>query len=79
MAQYVEANTAPDSVILTYHNHNNAVASLTGRNIVCGADVFLCFHGYDTTQRKADVRQMYEHPAESLDLFEKYEVSYVVV
>lgn len=79
MAQYVETNTEPDAVILTYNNHNNVVASLTGRNIVCGADAFLYFHGFDTTERKADVRQMYEHPAESLDLFTKHDVSYVVI
>ncbi len=79
MAQYVEEHTEPDAVILTYHNHNNAVASLTGRNIVCGADAFLYFHGYDTTERKADIRKMYEYPAENMDLFTKYEVSYVVV
>lgn len=79
LARYVEENTPPDSVILTHTHHNNAVASLTGRNIVCGADAFLYFHGYDTTDRKEDIRLMYEYPAENMDLFARYEVSYIVV
>lgn len=79
LAEYVEENTAPDAVFLTGTRHNNEIAALTGRNIVCGADTFLYFHGLDTTERKSDLQLMYEAPAEHLDLFEKYNVSYVVV
>lgn len=79
MAVFIEENTPADAVILTQTRHNNEIASLTGRNIVCGADTFLYFHGIDTTERKAELQKMYEAPAANLDLYEKYNVSYVAV
>ena len=79
LAEYAEANTPPEAVFLAGTRHNNEISSLSGRNIVCGADTFLYFHGLDTTVRKADLQLMYEAPLEHMDLFEKYNVSYVVV
>lgn len=79
LAAYIEENTPADSVFLTDTRHNNEISSLTGRSIVCGADTFLYFHGLDTTDRKEEVRQMYESPLENIDLFEKYNVTYAVV
>ena len=79
LAKYIEENTAPDAVILTNTRHNNEIASLTGRNLVCGADTFLYYHGVDTTERKEQVRQMYEYPVSGLHLFEEYAVDYVLV
>lgn len=79
LAEYVDENTPTDAVFLTQTRHNNEVSSLAGRNIVCGADTFLYYHGFDTTERKEAIRQMYEEPASSLTLYEKYDVSYVVV
>lgn len=79
LANYVEENTAPDATFLTNTRHNNEIASLTGRNLVCGADTFLYYHGIDTTERQYHVRLMYENPAASLDLFALYDVDYIVV
>lgn len=79
LARFVEDNTPPDAVFLTTNRHNNAIASLTGRNIVCGSDSFLYFHGLDTSERRADMQLMFESPAEHLDLYQKYNVSYVVL
>lgn len=79
LAEYVQNNTDIDDVFLTNTRHNNEIACLTGRSIVCGSDIFLFYHGIDTTQRKADVRQMYENVAQSKALYEKYSVDYVVV
>ncbi len=79
MAVFIEEHTPADAVILTQTRHNNEIASLTGRNIVCGADAFLYYHGIDTTERKAELQRMYEAPAANLDLYEKYNVSYVAV
>ena len=79
LAEYVEQNTPTDAVFLTNTRHNNEIASLTGRSIVCGSDVFLYYHGIDTSDRKADVQQMYELVADSGELYEKYSVDYVVV
>lgn len=79
LAQYVIENTPADAVFLTTNRHNNEIASLTGRNVVCGSDSFLYFHGLDTTERKNALRLMFEKPAEHLELYEKYRVSYVVI
>ncbi|MBQ2802512.1 MAG: hypothetical protein IJF07_01280 [Lachnospiraceae bacterium] len=79
LVHYIEEHTKPGDVFLTNDRHNNEIASLTGRNIVCGADTFLYFHGIDTSQRKEHVRLMYEAPSEHLDLFTLYNVSYVVL
>lgn len=79
LAEYVEENISPDAVFLTGTRHNNEIASLTGRSIVCGADTFLYFHGLDTSERKADLQLMYEAPLAHRNLFEKYHVRYVVI
>ena len=79
LAEYVEENTPTDAVFLTSTRHNNEIASLTGRNIVCGTDTFLYFHGLDTRERRADLQAMYEKPLAHMDLFAKYNVSYVVI
>lgn len=79
LALYIEEHTEATDVILTNTRHNNEIASLTGRNLVCGADTFLYFHGIDTTKRKEQVQLMYEAPAENSNLFEQYDVTYVVI
>ena len=79
LAKYIEENTLPDATILTNTRHNNEIASLTGRNLVCGADTFLYYHGIDTTERKMQVQQMYEYPVASLPLYDQYNVDYIVV
>lgn len=79
LCEWVENNTEPDEVFLTANNHNNAIASLTGRNIVCGSGTFLYFHGLDYGQQENDVRVMYEDPASRDDLLDQYNVSYIVV
>lgn len=79
LAEYIESNTLPTDTFLTNTRHVNEIASLTGHNIVCGADTFLYFHGIDTKTRKEDLRKMYEDPANSMSLFEKYHVNYVAI
>ncbi len=78
-AKYIEENTEPTDTILTNDRHNNAVAVLTGRNIVCGSGSYLYYHGLDYGTELNDERLMYESPSENYDLFEKYNVSYVYV
>ena len=77
VAMWIDENADSDTMILTSDRHNNSIASLTGRNIVCGADTFLFFHGIDTSERKEEVKAMYEHPKENRELFEKYGVEYI--
>ena len=57
-AEYIKANTAPDAVFLTDDNHNNAVAALTGRNIVCGSASYLYYHGLDYVGAQLDAASM---------------------
>lgn len=79
VCRYIEKNTPADSVILTANNHNNAVASLTGRNIVCGSSTFLYFHGLDFYERESSLTPMYENVNESENLYAKYNVDYILV
>lgn len=57
-AVYILENTAPDALFLTASNHNNAVASLTGRNILCGSASYLFYHGLDYADRLALVNEL---------------------
>ena len=79
LAKWVEKHTEPDDIILTATNHNNAVASLTGRNIVCGSSRFLYYHGVDYTQAESDVAQIYQNPSARDSLISEYNISYIVI
>ena len=79
-AEYIREVTDPHDVFLTDDSwHLNPVSVLTGRSIVCGPDLFLYYHGIDTSERKEDVAAMFEDPADSQDLFQKYQVRYVFI
>ena len=76
-AAFVRENTLEDGLFLTATNHNNAPAVLAGRKIVCGADLYLYFHGVDYAQRAEDARRMLADPAGTAALYEEYGVDYV--
>lgn len=78
-AQFIESNTSPNAVFLTNDRHVNEVAALAGRNIVSGAWIYLGPHGIYNEERAQDVRIMFESPASSAELFEKYQVEYVTI
>jgi len=78
-AEFIEKNTPADSVILTGTQHNNAVSSLTGRNIVCGAGTFLYYHGVDYQGREADVKTMYSDLENAEEMLQRYNVDYVYI
>ncbi len=80
LAGWINENVSPDATILTATNHNNAVAMLTGRNIVCGAPTFLYFHGVNYGERYGRVKKMYEEPEEYFDTYAgEYGVNYVLI
>ena len=79
LCKWIEENTEPDDVFLTSNNHNNAIASLTGRNIICGSGSFLYFHGLDYTGQEENLRLMFEDPTSRDDLLDRYNVSYIVI
>ncbi len=79
-AEYIKKTAAPDATFLTANNHNNAVAMLTGRNIVCGSGSFLYYHGIDYHDREAALYAMFEDPETCFaEYAEKYDVDYVYV
>ena len=77
--EYVRDNTEADAVFLTGTQHLNPVDSIAGRTIVCGPDLWLYWHGFDTTERKNDLRRFYEDPGESTDVLKKYGADYIYV
>lgn len=77
--RFIEESTDTTAVFLTASNHNNAVASLTGRNIVCGSSSFLYYHGIDYLGREGELAQMYEKPVENYHLYQQYKVDYVYI
>jgi len=79
VAQFVQENTEPTATILTDQRHNNEIAALTGRNIVCGSTSYVYFHGLNYTERQDDMARMFQSPAKNLHLYEQYGVDYVMV
>ena len=61
-AEYIIDNTEPDAVFLTRDNHDNTVATLTGRNIVCGSGSYLYFHGLNYQDKQYLAEQMLTNP-----------------
>lgn len=79
LCNWIEESTEPDDVFLTHDNHNNAISSLSGRNIVCGSGSFLYFHGLDFQDAQNAIRLMYEDPTSRDSLLDQYNVSYIVI
>lgn len=79
VAEYIAENTAPGSVFLTGNQHLNPVSSLAGRSIVCSADIYLYFHGFNTGERRAEILAFYENPANHFDILRQYQVQYIYV
>lgn len=78
-AEYVQQNTPEHCVFLTGDQHLNPVSSLAGRTIVCSTDLYLYYHGFNTSARHAEVSAFYQSPAQCLDLLRKYQVEYIYV
>ena len=79
VGEYVRTETPEHSVFLTGNQHLNPVASLAGRTIVCGSDLYLYYHGFRTEARQKEVRAFYEAPRDNLSTLAKYGVEYVYV
>ena len=77
--EYIRDNTEEHTVFLTGTQHLNPVIALAGRNIVCGPDLWLYWHGFDTTERKVELAQFYTAPEENVQVLQKYNVSYIYV
>ena len=72
--EFILEHTSPGSVFLTDDNHDNTVAVLTGRNIVCGSSSYLYFHGLDYTYQQ----RMAERMLTDAESFEKFRTEFNV-
>ena len=76
---FVKENTAQDDVFITGTQHLNPVLSIAGRTIVCGPDLWLYWHGFDTRERQAEIAEFYENPEANPDVPERYGAKYVYI
>ena len=77
--EWIRENTDGDDVFMTGQQHINPVCSLAGRQIICGSDLYVFFHGLDYTGMEADCRRFYEYPAQNEAVLEKYGVDYIYI
>lgn len=78
-ADFIRENTDKDAVFLTGQQHNNAVAALTGRYIVCGTGSYLYYHGIDYSDQQAAEYLMLTEPGNHAFLFDEYNVDYIYI
>mgnify|MGYP004446469533 CR=1 FL=1 len=76
---YIEENTEADSTFLTADNHNNAVAVLTGRNIVCGSTCYVYYHGLDYGYALEKEKEMLASPQMFESCREEFGIDYVYI
>lgn len=77
--EWIRENTQEDDIFLTGQQHINPVCSLAGRQIICGSDLYVFFHGLDYGEMAQDCQRYYEQPEEATDVLKKYEVDYIYV
>ena len=77
--EFARDETPDDAVYLTGRQHLNPVLSIAGKTIVCGPDLWLYWHGINTTDRDWDIREFYEDPEEYAEVLADYDVSYIYV
>ena len=77
--EYIRNRTPRDAVFLTGTQHLNPVDSIAGRTIVCGPDLWLYWHGFDTSERKEELAAFYEDPEAYPEVPAKYGADYVYV
>ena len=75
--EFARDNTDEGSVFLTGRHHLNPISSIAGRTIVCGPDLWLYFHGFNTRERETDIAAFYADPEGQADVLAKYDVDYI--
>lgn len=73
-AAWAESATSPGARFLTADNHNNALASLAGRRILCGSGSYLYYHGLDYGAQYDAMQRLLTAPDESL--LEQWKIDY---
>ena len=74
---WIEENTEKTDVFMTGQQHINPVCSLAGRQIICGSNLYVFFHGLNYRAQEWDCREFYEDPLNHLDTLQKYNVRYI--
>ncbi len=77
--EWIRENTDKDAVFMTGQQHINPVCSLAGRQIICGSDLYVFFHGLNYGAMEADCRSFYENPQENAAVLARYGVDYIFV
>ena len=78
-AEFTKNNTAQDALFITGTQHLNPIDSIAGRDIVCGPDLYLYWHGFDTHERQTELAAFYESPEAHPEIPAKYGAEYVYV
>ncbi len=79
-AQYAETETPRNSTFMSaWSSHLNPIAALAGRQIICGTDSWLYYHGFDTSARKEEILNFYANPRENADVLAKYGAEYILL
>ncbi len=77
--EYVRGNTGTDEVFITGTQHLNPVFAIAGRSVVCGPDLWLYWHGFNTRERQEELAAFYADPEGHPEVPEKYGADYVYV
>ncbi|MBR4039659.1 MAG: hypothetical protein IKJ11_06110 [Clostridia bacterium] len=77
--KWIDENTDRDAVFMTGQQHINPVCSLAGRQIICGSDLYVFFHGLDYREQADNCRRFYEFPAQHSYVPDIYGVDYIYV
>lgn len=79
MAEFIKADTPPDSIFLTGMNSNNPVFALAGRSVVQGYGGWIWSYGIDGSDRKRDMGAIYAGAASSSALIDRYGIDYILI
>ena len=77
--KWIDENTDRDAVFITGQQHINPVCSLAGRQIICGSDLYVFFHGLDYRAQAGACQGFYEYPELNAHLIDRYDVDYIYV
>ena len=79
LSHWVEENVPAHGLFLTDTRHNNEIASLTGRDVVCGSPSYLYFHGLPYGKNQHAAETIYQNPEGSQNLVRELGVDYILV
>ncbi|MBE5799245.1 MAG: hypothetical protein E7321_04765 [Clostridiales bacterium] len=77
--KWIDENTEKDAIFMTGQQHINPVCSLAGRQIICGSDLYVFFHGLDYREHADNCQRFYEFPAQHSYVPDLYGADYIYV